>query len=117
MVNKISKQELAEAFCVVPVCDHSLVPLWSTIEMAISSHVCETTAGSGHHFQGVGVHLACHLQTKKLLHFSESVFKRIQRAAPDPVGGTDPHLREKLGQIILDRANRNEQLTHKNLNE
>lgn len=91
----------------VPVCDHGLLPHWQTVKVGISVHICDTAAGSSHHLGGVGVQLPRHLQAKKLLHFSQSVFKGIQRAAPDAVGGTDTHVREKPRQIGLDKEHRN----------
>lgn len=55
----------------VPVCDLTLIPLWLTIEVAVTAHICETTARASHYFQGVGVQLPRHLQAKKVLHFAE----------------------------------------------
>ena len=89
--------------CVVPVRDQGLVPLWPTGKMSVSGHVCVTTARLSHHLYGVGVQLPRHLQAIKLLHFSESVFEVVQRAAPDAVGGADTHLGEIPRQIILDK--------------
>lgn len=103
-----------QRFCVVPVCDQSLVPLRSTVKVTISAHVCKTAAGVAHHLQGAGIQLPRHLQAKKLLHFPERVFKGVQRAAPDAVGGTDTYIGEKLRQILLEKTkqNRNKQTVH-----
>lgn len=59
----------------VPVCDLILLPLRLTVKVAVTGHVCDTTTGASHYFQGVGVQLTRHLQAKKVLHFSERVFK------------------------------------------
>lgn len=93
--------------CFVPVCDQSLVPAGAAVKMSKPSHISETTAGLIHHLQGVGVQSPRHRQAKKFLHFSKSVIKGIQGAAPHTVGSTDTHIGEKSGQIGLDEESRN----------
>lgn len=91
--------------CVVPVCDQSLIPLWLTVEVAISGHVCETTAVLSYYLKGVRVQVSRHFHAKKFLHFSESIFEGVKRTAPDTAGCTDTHIREKLRQIVLVKGN------------
>lgn len=60
----------------LPVSEVSFAPLGSAREGSEVTNVRNATPGLAYHLQGVGVQLACHLQAKELLHFSDFVINR-----------------------------------------